>query len=124
MPVPKSVFEQIKRFIPPLDGTLHKGQSGASPEMLPFLLTSEWLSRACRCLGRLIRVRVHQRSCDPFAPTITGLSYTGAPFFAAITALRIVHSFRNSFLPVLIQKTGCRSLSCNLLARSSRRYQI
>ncbi|KAF4610934.1 hypothetical protein D9613_007005 [Agrocybe pediades] len=28
MPVPRAVFDQIKKLIPPLDGTLHKGQSG------------------------------------------------------------------------------------------------
>ena len=28
MPVPKHIFSQIKAIIPPLNGTLHKGQSG------------------------------------------------------------------------------------------------
>lgn len=28
MPVPRHVFEQIKQIIPPLNGKLHKGQSG------------------------------------------------------------------------------------------------
>ncbi|KAH6915952.1 H-hydrate dehydratase [Coprinopsis sp. MPI-PUGE-AT-0042] len=28
MPVPRSIIDQIKRIIPPLDGSLHKGQSG------------------------------------------------------------------------------------------------
>ena len=28
MPVPKHILEQIKQLIPPLNGTLHKGQSG------------------------------------------------------------------------------------------------
>lgn len=28
MSVPRSIFEQVKKLIPPLDGTLHKGQSG------------------------------------------------------------------------------------------------
>ena len=28
MPVPDHVFKQIKRIIPPLNGKLHKGQSG------------------------------------------------------------------------------------------------
>ena len=28
MPVPKHIFNQIKAIIPPLNGTLHKGQSG------------------------------------------------------------------------------------------------
>jgi hypothetical protein len=29
MPVPKAIFEQIAKLIPPLNGTLHKGQAGA-----------------------------------------------------------------------------------------------
>ena len=28
MPMPKHILEQIKQLIPPLNGTLHKGQSG------------------------------------------------------------------------------------------------
>ena len=28
MPVSRTIIEQIKRLIPPLDGSLHKGQSG------------------------------------------------------------------------------------------------
>ena len=28
MPVPRTILEQIKQLIPPLNGTLHKGQSG------------------------------------------------------------------------------------------------
>ena len=30
MPVPKAIIEQLKQLIPPLNGTLHKGQSGQS----------------------------------------------------------------------------------------------
>ncbi|KAF9073246.1 Ribokinase-like protein [Rhodocollybia butyracea] len=52
MPIPKTLFEQIKQIIPPLNGTLHKGQSG--------------------------RVGVLGGALD----------YTGAPFFAAMSALR------------------------------------
>ncbi|RXW21680.1 hypothetical protein EST38_g4174 [Candolleomyces aberdarensis] len=52
MPVPRAIIEQIKRLIPPLDGSLHKGQSG--------------------------RVGVLGGALD----------YTGAPFFAAMSALR------------------------------------
>ena len=33
MPVPKTIFEQIRQIIPPLDGTLHKGQSGMSARL-------------------------------------------------------------------------------------------
>lgn len=28
MPVPKQIISQIRQLIPPLDGSLHKGQSG------------------------------------------------------------------------------------------------
>ncbi|EAU90481.2 YjeF domain-containing protein [Coprinopsis cinerea okayama7 len=52
MPIPRTIIEQIKRIIPPLDGSLHKGQSG--------------------------RVGVLGGALD----------YTGAPFFAAFSALR------------------------------------
>ncbi|RDB23663.1 ATP-dependent (S)-NAD(P)H-hydrate dehydratase [Hypsizygus marmoreus] len=52
MPVPRQLFEQLKQLIPPLNGTLHKGQSG--------------------------RVGVLGGALD----------YTGAPYFAAISALR------------------------------------
>ncbi|KAG6865088.1 hypothetical protein C0991_005190 [Blastosporella zonata] len=52
MPVPRQIFEQLKHLIPPLNGTLHKGQSG--------------------------RVGVLGGALD----------YTGAPFFAAMSALR------------------------------------
>ncbi|KAJ3991794.1 H-hydrate dehydratase [Lentinula boryana] len=52
MPIPKTLLEQIKQLIPPLNGTLHKGQSG--------------------------RVGVLGGALD----------YTGAPFFAAMSALR------------------------------------
>ncbi|KAJ8502576.1 hypothetical protein ONZ45_g11623 [Pleurotus djamor] len=52
MPVPRPIFEQIRQLIPPLNGKLHKGQSG--------------------------RVGVLGGALD----------YTGAPFFAAISALR------------------------------------
>ncbi|EIW58577.1 Ribokinase-like protein [Trametes versicolor FP-101664 SS1] len=53
MPVPKHILNQIKTIIPPLNGSLHKGQSG--------------------------RVGVLGGALD----------YTGAPFFASISALRI-----------------------------------
>ncbi|KAH0582999.1 hypothetical protein H2248_010890 [Termitomyces sp. 'cryptogamus'] len=52
MPIPRQTFEHLRRLIPPLDGSLHKGQSG--------------------------RVGVLGGALD----------YTGAPFFAAISALR------------------------------------
>jgi len=53
MTIPRSLFEQLRQIIPPLNGTLHKGQSG--------------------------RVGVLGGAKD----------YTGAPFFAAISALRM-----------------------------------
>ncbi|KAF8448915.1 Ribokinase-like protein [Boletus edulis BED1] len=53
MPVSKVIIDQIKQIIPPLNGTLHKGQSG--------------------------RVGVLGGALD----------YTGAPFFAAMSALRL-----------------------------------
>ncbi|KAI0954679.1 hypothetical protein AcW1_006490 [Taiwanofungus camphoratus] len=53
MPIPKQIFEQLKQLIPPLNGSLHKGQSG--------------------------RVGVLGGALD----------YTGAPFFAAMSALRV-----------------------------------
>ncbi|KXN87446.1 ATP-dependent (S)-NAD(P)H-hydrate dehydratase [Leucoagaricus sp. SymC.cos] len=52
MPIPRHILEQMKALIPPLNGTLHKGQSG--------------------------RVGVLGGALD----------YTGAPYFAAISALR------------------------------------
>ncbi|KAF7974680.1 hypothetical protein HWV62_11441 [Athelia sp. TMB] len=53
MPVPKAILDQLKQLIPPLNGSLHKGQSG--------------------------RVGVLGGAQD----------YTGAPFFAAFSALRL-----------------------------------
>lgn len=53
MPIPRAILDQIKHLIPPLNGSLHKGQSG--------------------------RVGVLGGALD----------YTGAPFFAAMSALRI-----------------------------------
>ncbi|PFH51788.1 hypothetical protein AMATHDRAFT_141751 [Amanita thiersii Skay4041] len=53
MPIPKSIFDQLKLLIPPLNGSLHKGQAG--------------------------RVAVLGGALD----------YTGAPFFAAMSALRL-----------------------------------
>ncbi|EMD39299.1 hypothetical protein CERSUDRAFT_93345 [Gelatoporia subvermispora B] len=52
MPVPRHIIEQFKQLIPPLNGSLHKGQSG--------------------------RVAVLGGALD----------YTGAPFFASMSALR------------------------------------
>ncbi|OBZ70399.1 ATP-dependent (S)-NAD(P)H-hydrate dehydratase [Grifola frondosa] len=53
MPVPRHIIEQLKQLIPPLNGSLYKGQSG--------------------------RVGVLGGALD----------YTGAPFFASMSALRI-----------------------------------
>ena len=71
MPIPRSLLDSLRKIIPPLDGSLHKGQSGrvgvigGAQEYVPTLsLTREY-------------------------PKRTTYSYTGAPFFAAITALRM-----------------------------------
>ncbi|KAF8906246.1 H-hydrate dehydratase [Gymnopilus junonius] len=53
MTISRTILEQVKKLIPPLDGSLHKGQSG--------------------------RVGVLGGALD----------YTGAPFFAAMSALRV-----------------------------------
>ncbi|KAJ3488157.1 hypothetical protein NLI96_g3047 [Meripilus lineatus] len=58
MPVPSRLIEQLKLLIPPLNGTLHKGQSG--------------------------RVGVLGGALD----------YTGAPYFAAMSAQRLVRFLR------------------------------
>ncbi|KAJ3515179.1 hypothetical protein NLJ89_g1927 [Agrocybe chaxingu] len=55
MPVSRVILEQIKKLIPPLDGTLHKG---------------------------------HRPSSGRVGVLGGALDYTGAPYFAAITALR------------------------------------
>jgi hypothetical protein len=34
MPIPRNIFEQLKQLIPPLDGSLHKGQSGEPLESI------------------------------------------------------------------------------------------
>jgi ATP-dependent NAD(P)H-hydrate dehydratase len=53
MPIPKEFFKQLKQLVPPLDGSLHKGQSG--------------------------RVGILGGALD----------YTGAPFFASMSAYRL-----------------------------------
>jgi ATP-dependent NAD(P)H-hydrate dehydratase len=71
MPVSRLLLDSLRKIIPPLDGSLHKGQSGrvgimggAQEYALTFFLTSEYPERETS-------------------------SYTGAPFFAAISALRM-----------------------------------
>ena len=89
MPVPRTIIEQIKQIIPPLNGTLHKGQSGGFGSFFSIRLT---VCRQSRCPGWSVGVSVHRLS-----PENTGEperhSYTGAPFFAAISALRLVRCF-------------------------------
>ena len=71
MPISRPLLDSLRKIIPPLDGSLHKGQSGrvgvigGSQEYAPvfFLIPEYSESKVC--------------------------SYTGAPFFAAITALRM-----------------------------------
>jgi len=70
MPASRSLLDSLRKIIPPLDGSLHKGQSGrvgvigGAQEYVPTLLISEY-------------------------PKRTTCSYTGAPFFAAISTLRM-----------------------------------
>lgn len=74
MPIPTRILEQIKKLIPPLNGTLHKGQSGRVGVLggaLEYVIEIFDLKR---------RRYAQYLAC----------SYTGAPFFAAISALRIV----------------------------------
>jgi ATP-dependent NAD(P)H-hydrate dehydratase len=72
MPVSRSLLDSLRKIIPPLDGSLHKGQSGrvgvigGAQEYVPTFPPS---------YIRILNVRPR--------------SYTGAPFFAAITALRM-----------------------------------
>ncbi|KAG6850652.1 hypothetical protein H0H93_010380 [Arthromyces matolae] len=37
MPIPRHITEQLKRLIPPLDGSLHKGQSGPGLGREPYM---------------------------------------------------------------------------------------
>jgi len=70
MPIPRSFRESLKKIIPPLDGTLHKGQSGR--------------------VGVIGGAQEYVLSCHPISDhsEYATFSYTGAPFFAAIAALR------------------------------------
>ena len=72
MPISRrSLLDNLKKIIPPLDGSLHKGQSGrvgvigGAQEYVPALFLLSEYSESAAC------------------------SYTGAPFFAAIAALRM-----------------------------------
>lgn len=102
MPVPRAIIDQIKKLIPPLDGTLHKGQSGKlKPETATILHSYPEhcvvINRPCRRARR--RVRVSGVSLRYFTHSLIGdigvNSYTGAPFFAAMSALRFVQSSVN-----------------------------
>jgi len=70
MPIPRSFRDSLKKMIPPLDGTLHKGQSGRVGVIGG--------AQECAPSFHLIPEYSEHRTC----------SYTGAPFFAAIAALR------------------------------------
>ena len=63
MPIPKVIIDQIKQIIPPLNGTLHKGQSGASSSTLVSLRDPR-LRRQGGRPGRGSRVR-RPHSHDP-----------------------------------------------------------
>ena len=55
MPISRSLLDSLRKIIPPLDGSLHKGQSGrvgvvggAQEYVLPFLLTPKiFLNAMC-----------------------------------------------------------------------------
>ncbi|PPQ76253.1 hypothetical protein CVT26_008288 [Gymnopilus dilepis] len=74
MPISRALLEQVKKLIPPLDGSLHKGQSG---QCIPTInLPTGTIKINGRRLGRV--------------GVLGGaLDYTGAPFFASMSALRV-----------------------------------
>ena len=74
MPVPRQLLNEIRQIIPPLNGTLHKGQSGRVGVLGGAL---EYVSQVAH-LFPLKSLKGHVLH-----------SYTGAPFFASISALRV-----------------------------------
>lgn len=72
MKVPKVVIQEIRQLIPPLNGSLHKGQSGR-----------------VGVLGGALEYVGHELPNREAATKLYD-SYTGAPFFAAMSALRFV----------------------------------
>ena len=88
MPVSKQIMEQIKLLIPPLNGTLHKGQSGKQRLSL---------ARGAQLRGGAGRVGVLGGAKEyvlsgVYGPNVadTSHSYSGAPYFASIAAQRVV----------------------------------
>jgi hypothetical protein len=122
MPVPRHIFEQLKAIIPPLNGTLYKGQSGQfhPPD---GRLSAYGISRKGR------RARRRTRVC-PVLDNMLAVSYAKAlkAILARPTLLRYppfgwyasqstcVAQTLNAFL-------GSRSFPCNLLADSRWAYQ-
>jgi len=58
MPVPRHIIEQIKQLIPPLNGSLRKGQSGAQVGPSIAIPRSFNCDRSSRCARRCTRVRI------------------------------------------------------------------
>jgi hypothetical protein len=61
MPVPRHIIEQFKQLIPPLNGSLHKGQSGPSVTRsmaIPTLFNGIMIDRSSRCARRCTRVSI------------------------------------------------------------------
>lgn len=73
MPVPRQLLNEIRQFVPPLNGSLHKGQSGRVGVLGGAL---EYVLHTCFSYSNSALRRRRQ-------------SYTGAPFFASISALRV-----------------------------------
>jgi hypothetical protein len=96
MSVPKVIQDQIRQIIPPLNGKLHKGQSGTStldsPHALPFHTTQDVLEYSEVHLSAFLK-----RAAPIDVVSNPNCSYTGAPFFAAISAQRVVRAIQSGF---------------------------
>ncbi len=66
MPVPRSLIEQLKLLIPPLNGTLHKGQAGHSDVYNTSITTDTRIDRTCRSTRRCTRVGAEISRCSTF----------------------------------------------------------
>lgn len=71
MPVSKEILDEVKQLIPPLNGKLHKGQSGRVGV----------LGGALEYVSPLFECQVLNLAFG---------SYTGAPFFASMSSQRLV----------------------------------
>ena len=91
MPVPKPIIEQLRKLIPPLNGTLHKGQSGMRshwPWNFSDLMFVAVVLGRVGVLGGAQEWAMAYKQLHAFVWRL--ISYTGAPFFAAMSALRLV----------------------------------